>query len=425
MVQSIFHVFRTPLPWMLLGKPTGSIGLILAMLLLQGAPGVWAADNPALKPHLPPVANINENMEAIDSTDLKSVDPLEPVTLAAIANPTVQLHNPVDRMDNAIHVQESDDELDALRTLQVSVNEEDLRLLWEATVEQNPVIRFSLEKLAIPQDLHANHSSRFLNKTLSALITGAVLGSTLLPGGSYYQNMATMAGGDVVRNALTGRNKPVMSALSATEQIQLAGLVDELKGRLIQTYTDYKNTLQSLADARELSIKNNTLYSKTLQGDDELAKVAAASAYYKAHLQETRLLQKAKLYRMQLERIAGKDAVKSMMLAVPITQADIANAKPIRLKGLSKLERLKNEAMSPSDQPNPGNNQTSRATPPSQPIAVPKAPSVAAPSVPTAPPLMNTTPNPPASPASPGTTGLAPKRGLTDMDDESLLYDYH
>ena len=48
-----------------------------------------------------------------------------------------------------------------------------------ATVEKNPVIRFSLEKIMTPTDLHAKKSSQFLSKTLGVMVSGAAMLSSM------------------------------------------------------------------------------------------------------------------------------------------------------------------------------------------------------------------------------------------------------
>jgi hypothetical protein len=83
------------------------------------------------------------------------------------------------------------------------------------------------------------------------LISGATLAAVAVPGGGAYRNMGAMAGGDALRNVLIDKSaKPSGLTLSSAELIQLAGLVDDLKGSLIQTYHDYRNILGTLTEAR-------------------------------------------------------------------------------------------------------------------------------------------------------------------------------
>jgi len=116
----------------------------------------------------------------------------------------------------------------ALLKLQSQVAEADLKHLWRATIERNAVVRFALEKIALPSERHLSHSSEFLRKTLSVLMTGAALAtSTVAPIGGY-ESMGMMTGTQVAQNYLMGRHKPI-SELTPTEHIQLSYLIDELK----------------------------------------------------------------------------------------------------------------------------------------------------------------------------------------------------
>lgn len=275
---------------------------------------------------LPPVANINGPLAQPATPDAvnNDNDPLGPVTLSAISSPTITIKKPVLKLDNDLGIRTSSNEYQELLRVQKALDEEDLRILWEATVEKNPVIRFSLEKLATPVDLHDKKSSLFLNKTLNVLISGATLAATMVPGGSYYRNMGAVAGGDALRNVLGGSTLPQGEVLTATEQIQLAGLVDELQGKLVQTYHDYKNGLQALTSAHQVTLHNNSLYNKALSTKNDLAILAASSAYYKALLNETELRQKVKISRLRLERLAGEAALGQIKLSVSMT-ADITD----------------------------------------------------------------------------------------------------
>jgi hypothetical protein len=132
-----------------------------------------------------------------------------------------------------------------LLKLQSEVAEADLKHLWRATIERNAVVRFALEKIALPSERHLSHSSEFLRKTLSVLITGAALAtSTVAPIGRY-ESMGMMTGSQVAQNYIMGRHKP-LSELTPTEHIQLSYLIDELKEALVKHYHAYQQALYSL-----------------------------------------------------------------------------------------------------------------------------------------------------------------------------------
>jgi hypothetical protein len=286
------------------------------------------------QPFLPPVATINPKMyagqEAADADDQS----LEPVTMAAVGSPHgVVVRNPIAKLDGTISLNQANGMQQALAELQKAVSEDDLNKLWAATVERNPVIHFALEKLATPADLQAKKSSFFMKKTLNTMISGAVIGSTLMPGfGGYYQNMAAFAGGDVLRNLVNGRVQVQSNALSPTEQIQLATMVDELKGKLVQGYYDYKGTLQQLMETKQTNLKNNTLYTQAMENRQDVATMVTGLSYYQGVMKEAELRQKAQMLRLQLERFAGPEVVNTLQLSVaPVTQPE--QAKPVPTTG--------------------------------------------------------------------------------------------
>lgn len=305
---------------------------LASTLLLSGTFSIAVAKTHKgrIQNYLPPVASINGKLdgEVPEVKDAPAEDLLEPVSLAAVSPATLQTNPRVQKLEDKSGIRSQTQEFKTLLSMEQAQNEADLKTLWDATVEKNPVIRFSLEKLATPPDLHRPKSSLFLRKSLNLMLTGAAIGSTMLPGGgSAYRQMGVMAGGDAVRNVVTGQTKPMGEFLTATEQIQLAGLIDELQSKLFQGYHDYKNTLRLLAVAHHRTIDTNNLYSKALASKNELSALAAGSAYYKAMLNETKLRQKAIRYRLRLERLAGMDAVTELALGVDLEDTTLnANA---------------------------------------------------------------------------------------------------
>jgi hypothetical protein len=102
---------------------------------------------------LPPVATINDSLQSspssfgtADPTDSSQEDgELEAVTLSAVTSPTLQLSNPTQRIQTLSTLSPAQEHLQAFLKLQQGVDEEDMQNLWNAVVERNPVIRFSLE----------------------------------------------------------------------------------------------------------------------------------------------------------------------------------------------------------------------------------------------------------------------------------------
>lgn len=287
-----------------------------------------AQKNLPVRDFLPPVASINAKL--IESAEASNDNLLEPVALSAVQSPVLQASPKVKKLDTDLSIHVKTEQLESLLEIQRKVDEADLESLWEATIQKNPVIRFSLEKLATPSDLQTKQSSRFMTKTLNMLISGATMVPAMLPGASMYQNMGSMAVGNALQNMVNGKTQVNVGSLSATEQIQLASLIDELKLRLIHSYQDYKNTLQNLAQSHQVTVKNNSLYAKALGTKNNLVIMASGAAYYQSVISETTLRQKAKLHRVQLERLAGPEAVNRLELAVHVPEStSTATATPL------------------------------------------------------------------------------------------------
>ncbi len=335
------------------------LGFCLAATLLLGhpLPALARKDKAPDWPQrefLPPVATINGKVDPNAGQATGEDNALEAVSLVGVNTPTLNKTPRVERLSESIKATELNPGLKTLADLQGQVDEADLNRLWEATVERNPVIRFSLEKIATPTDLQPKQSSIFLRKTLSTLISGAAMAATSMPGGGAYRDMGAMAASNALQNMVAGRTQPAPNALTPTEQIQLAGLIDELKIKLIRTYQDYKHALQALSESHAITMKNNNLYSQALASKNDLAVMAAGTAYYQALSNETALRQKAKLYRLQLERLAGPDALDDLQLAVLIPEgatpaATTPPARPTETAGLAPSTPAATETALPDE----------------------------------------------------------------------------
>ncbi|MDH4380055.1 MAG: hypothetical protein QE263_09155 [Vampirovibrionales bacterium] len=297
---------------------------------------------------LPPMATINPQLptESAQSTvDENSVGPanpnseLEVVSLAAVTTPVFTTRPAITRLESSLGANE-DDASRALAALQQGIEDDDLKALWDATVERNAVIRFSLEKLSAPDEtLQTKQSSVFLRRTLSTMISGATMASMMLPGGNVvggYRNMGIMAGGDALRNLTSGATQPQGQRLSATEKIQLAGLVESLQRDVLQHYHDYKRTLSALTLAHEKTTLAQQAYTQAMAVGKQqsnspatpLMLMSNGAAYYQARLYETTLQQEAQRLRLSLERMAGGNVVTGLrLIANPNTPTETASSE--------------------------------------------------------------------------------------------------
>lgn len=326
------------------------LGYLLAIWVLCHSV-VAATPAPFKQPHLPPTvqpngflsttANIKatvhnnstaedttlEPVELVDAPSLmvkqaEQVNLTQPPTLSG-NNTTSALNNPVSVKALQVAAFNTLKPKEQLGVLEQQIQEADLQFLWNALVERNPVVRFSLEKIALPIENHDAHSSQFLRKSLSVLISGAALGSSLvLPAGGY-ETMGILAGSQAVQNIVNGKTKPV-SNLTATEHIQLANLVDDLKRQLVENYQIYQQNLRSVQQAQPNTQLAFQHYQVAVQNQNPIEILTSLQVYHQALKQETLLKQQAKLARIKLERLCGQPTVSRLVL---VAQPVIASTK--------------------------------------------------------------------------------------------------
>lgn len=330
------HIFRFITQHTAKHRRTQSLALLtlLALSLQINGTNVLAKDKPRVQNFLPPVAMINERIESMMPEVQEAIEPLTLSAVDTIDNTPdnslsrVRLKPKVEKLEKTLTLnEEQQQEAKDLLSLQQALDQQDLETLWAATIERNPVIRFSLDKMNTPVDLQPQKSSIFLNKALNGMIQGAAILSAFAPGGGYYQNLGVMSAAQAGQNLVNRHTLPEMPTITATEQVQLAGLIDDLKSDLVKNYHNYKEALAQLEAARKNNIRANTIYSKVLAGKDNFNKMMAADIYYKAKMNETLLKQQAKLYRMELERLAGEETIDNLQLAL-FFEADMGDNEP-------------------------------------------------------------------------------------------------
>lgn len=223
----------------------------------------------------------------------------------------IELSQPVKELKGKVFESEEDMLKNYLQT-QKQMDVEDITTLWNATVERNQVIRFALKKISLPASQRKINSSH-MAKALSGLISGASLLPAFL-GADPLSSSAASAGGTLANRALVQNSLPKEIPLTDTELIQLARLIEDLQDKLIRNYYSYKSNLEGYQAATENVIKYNMQYSKALSGNDFLNIIASKALYDKAMMNEQELRQKIKLSRLQLERLAGTEAVNSLKI---------------------------------------------------------------------------------------------------------------
>ena len=123
----------------------------------------------------------------------------EEILLQNTQNYEVELDGQIKTLKGSLFVNDT-------QSAQIIVNKqqeadmEDLESIWEGTVNNNPLIKFTLQKLAIPEEERRVHSS-LLAKSMSAIISGASMLPSFM-GMNYGIQSASFASARLAHNLL-------------------------------------------------------------------------------------------------------------------------------------------------------------------------------------------------------------------------------
>jgi len=237
------------------------------------------------------------------------------IRLQDVEEHEVELDNQVKTLKGSLFVNDTQD-AQIIVNKQQEADMEDLEAIWTGTVNNNPLIKFTLQKLAIPEEERRVHSS-LLAKSMGAIISGAAMLPSFM-GMNYGIQSASFASARLAHNLLNKKNTKILqeSPLTDTEAIELAGLIEDLQTEIVTTYYCYKHTLQSLKDTRAELILLNKNYSNALSSGDNLEITVTSARWEEKQIEEYRLKQEAKRYYLMLQRLAGKEAVDNLNVAI-------------------------------------------------------------------------------------------------------------
>lgn len=251
----------------------------------------------------------------------------EVIRLEPTSKNEIKLKDTKSVLDKNLVIKDRDVIEDLIKT-QKDEEIQDIELLWRATIDNNALIKFTMNKLNTPESQRRLHSS-IMAKSLSSLIYGASFipmftgSNTMLQSASF--SAGRLANNFLNKEASAGQNAPITD----TELIQLAGTIEDLQEKIISSYYQYKGALNKLKDTRSRIILYNKNYSNALQ-NNSLTELAISSALYEdMQLQEYRQEQDAKKYYMALERLAGKKAVDSLILSQYALKNELINTENI------------------------------------------------------------------------------------------------
>jgi len=206
-------------------------------------------------------------------------------------------------------------EAQAIVNKQQEADMQDIENLWNATVDNNPIIKFSLQKLAIPEEQRRIHSS-LMAKSMSALISGASMLPSFM-GMNYAVQSASFASARLANNYINKDNNKKISEnpLTDTEMIELATLIEDLQDEIVTSYYSYKASLSRLKDCRSQLLLYNKNYSEAMKSSDDLEITVSSALWEDGLIEEYTIIQDVKKYQMMLQRLAGKEAIDGLNLA--------------------------------------------------------------------------------------------------------------
>lgn len=226
--------------------------------------------------------------------------------------PEIKVSEPPKRIDNEIFVSDQEKIKEAFE-IQKKMDINDITILWESTVERNTVVKFALKKLAMPAEQRRIHSS-LMAKSVSALISGVSILPSFM-GVDSMTSSASMATGSLASRVINSKTMPKEMPLTDTELIQLASLVEDLQDKLIKNYYDYKSSIDALKVCRQNLLLQNKNYSDALKTNNELSILTSSALYDKNLINELKLEQQVKQCRLELERLAGAEALDKLTLS--------------------------------------------------------------------------------------------------------------
>jgi len=251
------------------------------------------------------------------------------VILPMAKKQTVKYH-PVPKKKTEKIIINKQEELSEMIKMQKQTEIEDIEMLWKATVDNNKLIKFTMQKLNTPEGQRRLHSS-LAAKTLSAVVYGATFLPTFSGADSLIQS-ASFATGRLINNFLNRKSVPQTDLISDTELIELAGTIEGLQDSIISSYYNYKGALNKLKDTRAKIVLYNKNYSEALKSKNKAELIISSSLYEDMLLTEYYDEQEAKKYYLELERLAGTKTVSKLHLTQYAYKNTIINPETMNKK---------------------------------------------------------------------------------------------
>ena len=254
----------------------------------------------------------------------------EVIKLGPVEKNQLKLNNNISQANKNLVLNDRSAIEDLIR-MQKEEEVKDIESLWRATIDNNTLIKFTMNKLNTPESQRRLHSS-LLSKGLSSLIYGASF-IPMFTGSNAMIQSASFSAGRLANNFLNkdaaeGQQAPITD----TELIQLAGTIEDLQEKIISSYYEYKGSLNKLKDTRSRIILYNKNYANALKNNSVTELIVSSALYEDMQLQEYKQEQEAKKYYLSLERLAGKKAVDDLILSQYALKNQLINTEVLNEK---------------------------------------------------------------------------------------------
>lgn len=192
-----------------------------------------------------------------------------------------------------------------------SLTEEDkqnLTRLWRGILQKNVVIQYGLKQLATPPELRYAHQS-VMSRSLGALLAGAGMIPYMF-GADAFTAAGSTVGTNMVDKAVVQTKKIDPKLLpSDTELVALSGIVNALQNSLYQSYFQYKTSLITHVQLKQLLGK---IEQQVASSQDPRDMLMASQLLDAAQLQNLDAKQICERNYLLLERMVGGEGMKTL-----------------------------------------------------------------------------------------------------------------
>ncbi len=186
----------------------------------------------------------------------------------------------------------------------------DLNILWNATTERSETMKYTIYKLANPDEDKPNDST--MKKILRPIANFTSLAGASLSADPYMATGALIGGGLV--NAFMKDDKEAnykFSKVSDADMVLLIRKIDDLQKKLLDLYIDYK-TKEQLANLTNENLQKREEIYKLSQNKTKEELLLADVYYRNAKTSAQRAQDEFLTSRAILENLVGSDALKKI-----------------------------------------------------------------------------------------------------------------